>query len=63
MPSIRGQLPWPTLEDPTSMQSDPAARQSGSWEVDPPHDRTMLALQYVVAVIAAAAAIVLSSLH
>ena len=45
------------------MVSDPATRQSGSWEADPPHDRMMLAIQYVVAFIAVAAAILLSSLH
>jgi hypothetical protein len=47
----------------TSMLIDPATRQTGSWEVDPPRDRTMLALQYLVAFIAAAAALLLSSLH
>jgi hypothetical protein len=31
--------------------------------VDPPHDRTMIALQYLVAFIAVAAAILLSSIH
>ena len=50
-------------EVPTSMLIDPATRQSGSWEVDPPHDRTMLALQYLVAFISVAAAALLSSLH
>lgn len=45
------------------MLIDPATRQTGSWEVDPPHDRTMLALQYLVAFIAVAAAMLLSSLH
>ena len=47
----------------TSMLIDPATRQSGSWEADDPHDRTMLALQYLVAFIAVAAAFLLSSLH
>ena len=42
---------------------DPATKPSASWEVEPPHDRTMLALQYVVAFVAAAAAILLGSLH
>jgi hypothetical protein len=45
------------------MLSDPATRQSGSWEVEDPHDRAMLALQYLVAIIAVAAAFLLSSLH
>ena len=45
------------------MLIDPAARQSGSWEADPPHDRMMLALQYLVAFIAVAAAVLLSSVH
>lgn len=45
------------------MLSDPATRQSGSWEADAAHDRAMLALQYLVAFIAVAAALLLSSLH
>ncbi len=45
------------------MLIDPATRQSGSWEADDPHDRAMLALQYLVAFIAVAAALLLSSLH
>jgi hypothetical protein len=45
------------------MLIDPATRQSGSWEVDPPRDRAMLALQYLVAIIAAAAAVLIGSLH
>ena len=45
------------------MLVDPATRSSGSWEVDPPHDRTMLALQYLVAFIAVGAAILLSAVH
>ena len=47
----------------TSMLFDPAARQSGSWEAEPTHDRTMLVLQYFVAFIAVAAAVLLSALH
>ncbi len=47
----------------TSMLIDPATRQSGSWEADDPHDRAMLALQYLVAFIAVASAVLLSSLH
>ncbi|HEX7345910.1 MAG TPA: hypothetical protein VF253_03915 [Candidatus Limnocylindrales bacterium] len=47
----------------TSMLIDPATRQSGSWEAENPHDRAMLALQYLVAFIAVAAALLLSSLH
>jgi hypothetical protein len=42
---------------------DRATKPSRSWEVEPPDDRTMLALQYVVAFIAVGAAILLSSLH
>jgi hypothetical protein len=45
------------------MLIDPATRQSGSWEADSPHDRAMLALQYLVAFIAVAAAFLLSSLR
>ena len=45
------------------MLLDPATRQSGSWESENPHDRAMLALQYLVALIAVAAALLLSSLH
>ena len=52
-----------TNEVLTSMLVDPATRQSGSWEVENPHDRAMLALQYLVAFIAVAAAFLLSSLH
>jgi hypothetical protein len=47
----------------TSMLIDPATSQSGSWEAEDPHDRTMLALQYLVASIAIAAALLLSSLN
>ena len=45
------------------MLFDPAARQSRSWAAEPTHDRTMLVLQYVVAFIAVAAAVLLSALH
>jgi hypothetical protein len=45
------------------MLVDPATRPDASWDVDPPHDRTMIALQYLVAFIAVAAAILLSSIH
>jgi hypothetical protein len=47
----------------TSMLSDRATRQSGSWEVENPRDRAMLALQYLVAFVAVGAAALLSSLH
>ena len=60
MPSIFGHHAYEVL---TSMLSDPATRQSGSWEADTAHDRAMLALQYLVAFIAVAAALLLSSLH
>ena len=43
---------------------DRATKPSRSWEVEPPDDRTMLALQYLVAFVAVAARpILLSSLH
>ena len=42
---------------------DRATKPSRSWEVEPSDDRTMLALQYLVAFIAVGAAILLSSLH
>ena len=45
------------------MLIDPATRQSGSWEAQDPHDRAMLALQYLVALIAVAAALLLSSVR
>jgi len=45
------------------MLVDHATRPSESSEVDPPHDRMMLALQYLIAFIAVAAAGLLDSLH
>jgi hypothetical protein len=45
------------------MLSDRATRQGASWDVDPPHDRVMLALQYLVAFIAVVAAGLLGSIH
>ena len=42
---------------------DRATKPSRSWEVEPPDDRTMLALQYLVAFIAVGAAILLSAVH
>ena len=45
------------------MLVDPAAKPSASWEVEPAHDRTMLALQYLVALVCVGAAVLLSSLH
>ena len=45
------------------MLFDRSAKPSGSLEVEPPDDRTMLALQYLVAFIAVGAAILLSTLH
>ena len=42
---------------------DRATKPSRSWEVEPPDDRTMLALQYLVAFMAVGAAILLSSVH
>jgi hypothetical protein len=32
------------------------SRAPGSWEADPAHDRIMLALQYLIAIVAVAAA-------
>ena len=45
------------------MLFDRAAKPTRSWKVEPPDDRTMLALQYLVAFIAVGAAILLSTLH
>ena len=42
------------------MLVDPAREQPGSWDMDPSHDRTMLVLQYVTAIVAVAAAGLLS---
>ena len=45
------------------MLFDRATKPSRSWEVEPPDDRTMLVLQYLIAFIAVGAAILLSSVH
>ncbi len=45
------------------MLIDPAREQPGPWETDPSHDRTMLVLQYVTAIVAVAAAGLLSFVH
>jgi hypothetical protein len=45
------------------MLFEPASEREAPWDVDPSHDRAMLALQYVVAVIAVGAALLLSSVH
>ena len=45
------------------MLIEPLARHPGSAEADPPADRMMLALQYVVALIAVVAAGLLGALH
>jgi hypothetical protein len=45
------------------MLFDPTTGRDGSWDMDPPDDRTMLVLQYLVALIAVAAAGLLSSIH
>jgi hypothetical protein len=42
---------------------EPARRASGSWEPDPTHDRIMLAIQYLVAIVAVAAAGLMGFLH
>jgi len=44
------------LVDPTREQPDP-------WAPDPSHDRTMLVLQYVIAIVAVAAAGLLGFIH
>jgi hypothetical protein len=44
------------------MLPEPRTRQPGSWK-DPAHDRTMLALQNVTAILAVAAAGILSFIH
>ncbi len=45
------------------MLIDPAPGPSASWDMEPVHDRTMLALQYLVAFVAVAAAGLLSFVH
>ena len=45
------------------MLFDRAAKPSASWEAEPSDDRMMLALQYVVAFIAVAAALLLGTVH
>ena len=45
------------------MLFDPASRTSGSWEDDPAQDRIMLALQYLIAIVAVAAAGLLGFIH
>ena len=45
------------------MLFEPRTRQPGSWQDDPVHDRTMLALQYLTAIVAIAAAGFLSFIH
>jgi hypothetical protein len=42
---------------------DRATKPSSSWGVEPPDDRTMLVLQYLIAFIAVGAAILLSTVH
>ena len=42
---------------------EPASRASGSWDADPAHDRIMLAIQYLVAIVAVAAAGLMGFLH
>ena len=42
---------------------EPASRTSGSWEADPTHDRIMLAIQYLVAIVAVAAAGLMGFVH
>lgn len=45
------------------MLIEPTSRASGSWEADPAHDRIMLALQYLVAIVAVAAAGLMGFIH
>jgi hypothetical protein len=42
---------------------EPARGAPGSWEADPAHDRIMLAIQYLVAIVAVAAAGLMGFLH
>lgn len=42
---------------------EPASRPSGSWEADPAHDRIMLAIQYLVAIVAMVAAGLMGLVH
>ncbi len=45
------------------MLVDPPREQPGPYAGDPSHDRTMLALQYLVAIVAVAAAGLLGFIH
>jgi hypothetical protein len=45
------------------MLIEPASRASESWEADPARDRIMLAFQYLVAIVAVAAAGLLGFIH
>ena len=45
------------------MLIEPASRAPGSWEADPAHDRMMLAFQYLVAILAVAAAGLMGFIH
>ena len=45
------------------MLIEPASRAPGSWEADPAHDRIMLAFQYLVAIVAVAAAGLMGFIH
>jgi hypothetical protein len=45
------------------MLFEPASRTPGSLEADPTHDRIMLALQYLIAIVAVAAAGLLGFIH
>jgi hypothetical protein len=45
------------------MLFEPGGRTSGAREADPAHDRIMLALQYLIAIVAVAAAGLLGFIH
>jgi hypothetical protein len=45
------------------MLIDPTHTPDESWDTDPTHDRTMLALQYLTALVAVAAAGLLGFIH
>jgi hypothetical protein len=45
------------------MLIEPASRPPGSWEAEPAHDRMMLALQYLVAIVAVTAAGLMGFIH
>ena len=61
-PTMRKPIDEPAHEVP-AMLIEPASRAPQSWEADPAHDRIMLALQYLVAFVAVAAAGLMGLIH